>query len=367
MIFRTFGRLRRPLSVPKPSACVREAQKYRHVSRGGARESQRSPSRSLGPGRRRRPGGLGRVAAARHAGRHPGQLLGRRPRPPTGSSQVVSGGEAAPRSRPTPPTGTPAPAVLSVQPDQAVHALGHRRRERPAALAAVGARPDDVRVGVVGHPGRGRHRRGRRLRRGGRPPGSRRFGASGHRLRRTRAATAASTPTVTARTSPASSPPTSTTALGIAGAAPAVQDPPGARARRERRRHRLERRQGDHLGHRSRRARHQPESRRRCVAGHPAGDAVREQQGCRGVRRRPATTARPATNRCIRPRTPKPIAVAAVDSNLTHPAFGNTGSYIDVAAPGDRHLLDVRARRRPRTPTRAARRWRRRTRPPRPR
>jgi hypothetical protein len=31
---------------------------------------------------------------------------------------------------------------------------------------------------------------------------------------------------------------------------------------------------------------------------------------------------------------PEAIAVAAVDSNLKHPSFGNTGSYIDVAAPG---------------------------------
>jgi serine protease len=31
---------------------------------------------------------------------------------------------------------------------------------------------------------------------------------------------------------------------------------------------------------------------------------------------------------------PEAIAVAAVDSNLSHPAFGNTGSYLDVSAPG---------------------------------
>lgn len=31
---------------------------------------------------------------------------------------------------------------------------------------------------------------------------------------------------------------------------------------------------------------------------------------------------------------PEAIAVAAVDTNLTHPSFSNTGSYIDVAAPG---------------------------------
>jgi subtilisin family serine protease len=31
---------------------------------------------------------------------------------------------------------------------------------------------------------------------------------------------------------------------------------------------------------------------------------------------------------------PEAIAVAAVDSNLSHPAFSNTGSYVDVAAPG---------------------------------
>jgi type VII secretion-associated serine protease mycosin len=31
---------------------------------------------------------------------------------------------------------------------------------------------------------------------------------------------------------------------------------------------------------------------------------------------------------------PEAIAVAAVDSNLAHPSFSNTGSYIDVAAPG---------------------------------
>src|SRR4051794_9537016 len=31
---------------------------------------------------------------------------------------------------------------------------------------------------------------------------------------------------------------------------------------------------------------------------------------------------------------PEAIAVAAVDSNLSHPSFGNTGSYLDVSAPG---------------------------------
>ena len=31
---------------------------------------------------------------------------------------------------------------------------------------------------------------------------------------------------------------------------------------------------------------------------------------------------------------PEAIAVAAVDSNFSHPAFGNTGSYLDVSAPG---------------------------------
>jgi hypothetical protein len=31
---------------------------------------------------------------------------------------------------------------------------------------------------------------------------------------------------------------------------------------------------------------------------------------------------------------PEAIAVAAVDSNLQHPSFSNTGSYVDVAAPG---------------------------------
>ena len=31
---------------------------------------------------------------------------------------------------------------------------------------------------------------------------------------------------------------------------------------------------------------------------------------------------------------PEAIAVAAVDSSLTHPAFGNTGNYLDVSAPG---------------------------------
>jgi type VII secretion-associated serine protease mycosin len=31
---------------------------------------------------------------------------------------------------------------------------------------------------------------------------------------------------------------------------------------------------------------------------------------------------------------PEAIAVAAVDSNLAHPSFGNTGTYIDVSAPG---------------------------------
>ncbi len=31
---------------------------------------------------------------------------------------------------------------------------------------------------------------------------------------------------------------------------------------------------------------------------------------------------------------PEAIAVAAVDSNLSHPSFSNTGSYVDVAAPG---------------------------------
>ena len=31
---------------------------------------------------------------------------------------------------------------------------------------------------------------------------------------------------------------------------------------------------------------------------------------------------------------PEAIAVAAVDSNLAHAAFGNTGSYLDVSAPG---------------------------------
>ena len=31
---------------------------------------------------------------------------------------------------------------------------------------------------------------------------------------------------------------------------------------------------------------------------------------------------------------PEAIAVAAVDTDLSHPSFGNTGSYLDVAAPG---------------------------------
>jgi len=31
---------------------------------------------------------------------------------------------------------------------------------------------------------------------------------------------------------------------------------------------------------------------------------------------------------------PETVAVAAVDGNLSHPAFGNTGSYLDVSAPG---------------------------------
>jgi type VII secretion-associated serine protease mycosin len=31
---------------------------------------------------------------------------------------------------------------------------------------------------------------------------------------------------------------------------------------------------------------------------------------------------------------PEAISVAAVDSNLSHPAFGNTGNYLDISAPG---------------------------------
>ena len=31
---------------------------------------------------------------------------------------------------------------------------------------------------------------------------------------------------------------------------------------------------------------------------------------------------------------PEAIAVAAVDTDLSHPSFGNTGSYLDVSAPG---------------------------------
>ena len=31
---------------------------------------------------------------------------------------------------------------------------------------------------------------------------------------------------------------------------------------------------------------------------------------------------------------PEAIAVAAVDSDLSHPSFGNTGGYLDVSAPG---------------------------------
>ena len=50
---------------------------------------------------------------------------------------------------------------------------------------------------------------------------------------------------------------------------------------------------------------------------------------------------------------PEAIAVAAVDSNLTHPAFGNTGSYLDVVGARRRHrvalgLVADRVRRRER-------------------
>src|SRR5207302_10672294 len=31
---------------------------------------------------------------------------------------------------------------------------------------------------------------------------------------------------------------------------------------------------------------------------------------------------------------PEPVAVAAVAENLGHPSFSNSGSYVDVAAPG---------------------------------
>ena len=64
---------------------------------------------------------------------------------------------------------------------------------------------------------------------------------------------------------------------------------------------------------------------------------------------------------------PEAIAVAAVDTNLSHPSFGNTGNYLDVSAPGVGIVSAVGLVDRPRTRPRAARRWRRRTRRPRPR
>ena len=96
------------------------------------------------------------------------------------------------------------------------------------------------------------------------------------------------------------------------------EDPPGARARRERFRRFVERRARHHLGRRSRRAGDQPEPRRRSVARHPDRDAVRALEAGRRGRRRRGTIINRATRRCIPAAYPEAIAVAAINKNRQH-------------------------------------------------
>ena len=209
----------------------------------------------------------------------------------------------------------------------------HRRRERPAALAAVGPRPTSfesawsvtrgrgVKVAVIDSGVEANHQDlagsvlpgidyvQPRRRRSHRPQRSRHARRRHHRRARQQRARHRRCRTRRAH-------------------------PSGARARRERRRRRLERRQGHHLGRRPRRPRHQPEPRWRRVAGHPAGDPVREQQGCRRGRGRRQQRRQPATRRCTRRRTPRRSRSPRSTPTSRTRSFGNTGSYIDVSAPG---------------------------------
>ena len=126
---------------------------------------------------------------------------------------------------------------------------------------------------------------------------------------------------------------------GIAGAAPGVHILPGARARRQRQRPVVERRRRDHLGRRPRRAGHQPEPRRRTVArasrsrcSYALAKGTVVSRG-RGQQRRQS-----ATRRCTRPRIPRRSRSPRSTSNLTRSSFSNTGSYVDVSAPGSNIL-----------------------------
>ena len=103
------------------------------------------------------------------------------------------------------------------------------------------------------------------------------------------------------------------------------------------------------------------------VAGHAAGDAVREQQGRGRAWPRAATTARPATRRSTRPRIRKRSRSARSTATSRTRRSPTPAATSTSSAPGVGICVDVGHRRPPRTPTRAARRWRRRTRRPKPR
>ena len=123
---------------------------------------------------------------------------------------------------------------------------------------------------------------------------------------------------------------------------PGVEDHAGAGARRVGKRFLVRRRRRHHLGGRPRRPRHQPEPRRRPVAGHADRDAVRALEAGRDVRGRGQLRTRTATSRRYPAAYPEAVAVGAVDQSLHHARFSNTGSYVDIAAPGDLDLVDVR-------------------------
>ena len=301
-------------------------------------------------------------ANCRHGGvRRPRAPRGHRSRPAPTPAVRRPRAAATPGSSPRPPT-----ASCNVVSGRAATDLvdrGRRRRARPGRPERP-ERPDRPRARDTGSEndpmrsqqwaldktsfeaawsvtqGAGREGRRRRLRRRGRPPGSRRLGAAGQRLRRARRRRPHRPERSRHARRRASSPRTSTTRSASPARRPACTSCPvrvldangGGVASNVAKGIIWAADHGARVINLSLGGGKSAGIQQAMQYANSKGDVVLAAGGNNGQ----------AGNAPMYPAAyPEAIAVAAVDTDLSHPAFGNTGSYIDVVRTGRRHRVDV--------------------------